>query len=130
MMRLARIVCVASDLGACVRSLPRPCNSAKASSNASQIVRVLLNSNASAVLTMTRPTCACARADGRSKGSCDEVDCRPVRFATAARSLGGSLGTIIGEQPWREMLAPDKAKVIDLPPILRARIDLYNSRSD
>src|SRR5262249_30789947 len=26
------------------------------------------------------------------------------------------------------MLAADKAKVIDLPPILRARIDLYNSR--
>jgi hypothetical protein len=40
-----------------------------------------------------------------------------------------ALGTIIGEQPWREMLAADKAKVIDLPPILRARIDLYNSRS-
>ena len=39
-----------------------------------------------------------------------------------------ALGTIIGEQPWREMLAADKAKVIDLPPILRARIDLYNSR--
>jgi hypothetical protein len=38
-------------------------------------------------------------------------------------------GTIIGEQPRREMLAADKAKVIDLPPILRARIDLYNSRS-
>src|SRR5207245_488308 len=27
--------------------------------------------------------------DGRSKGSCDEVDWRPGRFATAARSLGG-----------------------------------------
>src|SRR5262245_35519470 len=40
-----------------------------------------------------------------------------------------ALGTIIGEQPWREMLAADKAKVIDLPPILRTRIDLYNSRS-
>src|SRR5262245_50846969 len=40
-----------------------------------------------------------------------------------------ALGTIIGEQPWREMLAADKAKVIDLPPTLRARIDLYNSRS-
>ena len=39
-----------------------------------------------------------------------------------------ALGTIIGEQPWREMLAADKAKVIDLPPILRARIDHYNSR--
>jgi len=24
-----------------------------------------------------------------------------------------ALGTIIGEQPWREMLAADKAKVID-----------------
>jgi hypothetical protein len=32
-----------------------------------------------------------------------------------------ALGTIIGEQPWREMLAADKGKVIDLPPILRAR---------
>ena len=40
-----------------------------------------------------------------------------------------ALGTIIGEQPWREMLAADEAKVIDLPPILRARIDLSNSRS-
>ena len=39
-----------------------------------------------------------------------------------------ALGTIIGEQSRREMLAADKAKVIDLPPILRARIDLYNSR--
>ena len=29
-----------------------------------------------------------------------------------------ALGTIIGEQPWREMLAADKAKVIDLPAIL------------
>ena len=28
-----------------------------------------------------------------------------------------ALGTIIGEQPWREMLAADKAKVIDLPPV-------------
>ena len=37
-----------------------------------------------------------------------------------------ALGTIIGEQPWREMLAADKAKVIDLPPILSAQIDLYN----
>src|SRR5262249_7948747 len=54
MMRLARIVCVASDLGACVRSLPRPCNSAQASSNASQIVRVLLNSNASGFSTITQ----------------------------------------------------------------------------
>ena len=41
---------------------------------------------------------------------------------------GIALSTIIGEQRWREMLAADKAKVIDLPPILRARIDLYNSR--
>ena len=39
-----------------------------------------------------------------------------------------ALGTIIGEQSRREMLAADKAKVIDLPPILRARIDLSNSR--
>src|SRR5215471_18916386 len=54
MMRLARIVCVASDLDGSVRSLPRPCNSAQASSNASQIVRVLLNSNASGALTMTQ----------------------------------------------------------------------------
>src|ERR1700756_5279451 len=54
MMRLARIVCVASDLGACVRSLPRPCKNAQASSNASQIVRVLLNSNASGCSTMTQ----------------------------------------------------------------------------
>jgi hypothetical protein len=33
----------------------------------------------------SRPTCFSARAEGRSKGSCDEVDCRPGRFATAAR---------------------------------------------
>jgi len=39
-----------------------------------------------------------------------------------------AFGTIIGEQPWREMLAADKAKVIDLPSILSAQIDLYNSR--
>src|SRR5215813_9773411 len=37
----------------------------------------------------SRPTCFGARAEGRSKGSCDEVDCRPGRFATAARSLRG-----------------------------------------
>src|SRR5215471_15760958 len=55
MMRLARIVRVASDLGACVRSLPRPCKHAHASSNASQIVRVLLNSNASGFSTMPQP---------------------------------------------------------------------------
>src|SRR5215471_1611884 len=47
MMRLASIDCATSDLGACVRSLPRPCKNAHASSNASQIVRVLLKSNAS-----------------------------------------------------------------------------------
>src|SRR6266511_3139293 len=55
MMRLARIVRDASDLDGAVRSLPTPCNNAQASSNASQIVRVLLNSNASGVLTMTQP---------------------------------------------------------------------------
>src|SRR6476620_9841677 len=54
MMRLARIVCVTSDLGACVRTLPRPCKNAQASSNASQVVRVLLNSNASGFSTMTQ----------------------------------------------------------------------------
>jgi hypothetical protein len=37
----------------------------------------------------SHPTCFGASADGRSKGSCDEVDWRPGRFATAARSLGG-----------------------------------------
>src|SRR5262249_20384473 len=52
MMRLARIVCVASDLGACVRSLPRPCKSVRASSNASQIVRVLLKLNANGFSAM------------------------------------------------------------------------------
>src|SRR5262249_55128851 len=55
MMRLARMVRVASDLGACVRSLPRPCKNVHASSNASQIVRVLLNSNASGFSTMPQP---------------------------------------------------------------------------
>src|SRR6516162_6464137 len=54
MMRLARIVCVASDLGACVRSLPGPCKSAQASSNASQIVRVLLKLNANGFSDMTQ----------------------------------------------------------------------------
>src|SRR6516225_7992503 len=54
MMRLARIVRVASDLGACVRSLPRPCKNAQASSNATQIVRVLLKSNASEFSTITQ----------------------------------------------------------------------------
>src|SRR5262249_51814541 len=54
MMRLARIVWVASDLDASVRSLPRPCKNAQVSSNASQIVRVLLNSNASGFSTITQ----------------------------------------------------------------------------
>src|SRR6266404_5837419 len=54
MMRLARIVCVASELDGSVKSLPRPCKNAQASSNASQIVRVLLNSNASGFSTMTQ----------------------------------------------------------------------------
>src|SRR6516165_2651404 len=54
MMRLVRIVCVASDLGACVRSLPRTCKSVQVSSNASQIVRVLLKLNASGFSTMTQ----------------------------------------------------------------------------
>src|SRR5437870_3030382 len=54
MMRLARIVRVANDLDASVRSLPRPCKNAQASSNASQIVRVLLKLNASGASTMTQ----------------------------------------------------------------------------
>src|SRR6516162_7258465 len=54
MMRLARIVCVASELDGSVRSLPRPCKNAQASSNASQIVRVLLNSNANGFSTTTQ----------------------------------------------------------------------------
>jgi hypothetical protein len=54
MMRLARIVRVASELDGSVKSLPRPCKNAQASSNASQIVRVLLNSNASGFSTMTQ----------------------------------------------------------------------------
>ena len=37
-----------------MRSLPRPCKNAQAPSNASQIVRVLLNSNASGFATMTQ----------------------------------------------------------------------------
>src|SRR5215471_13361189 len=53
MMRLARIVRDASDLDGSVRSLPTPCKNTQASSNASQIVRVLLKSNASGVSTMT-----------------------------------------------------------------------------
>src|SRR5947207_3634819 len=53
MMRLARIVRDASDLDGSVRSLPTLCKNAQASSNASQIVRVLLKSNASGVSTMT-----------------------------------------------------------------------------
>src|SRR5215813_6819157 len=54
MMRLARIVRVANDLDASVRSLPRPWRNAQASSNATQIVRVLLKSNASGFSTMTQ----------------------------------------------------------------------------
>src|SRR5262249_2181593 len=54
MMRLARSVCVASELDGSVRSLPRPCKNAQASSNASQIVRVLLKSKASGFSTMTQ----------------------------------------------------------------------------
>src|SRR5262249_22839477 len=54
MMRLARIVCVASELDASVSSLPRPCKNAQASSNATQIVRVLLKLNASGFSTMTQ----------------------------------------------------------------------------
>src|SRR5215468_9743132 len=53
MMRLARIVRAASDLGGSVRSLSRSCKNAHASSNASQIVRVLLNSKASGFSSMT-----------------------------------------------------------------------------
>src|SRR5262249_40275660 len=54
MMRLARIVRVATDLDASVSSLPRPWRNAQASSNATQIVRVLLKSNASGFSTMTQ----------------------------------------------------------------------------
>src|SRR2546423_10982104 len=54
MMRLARIVRVATDLDAFVSSLPRPWRSAQASSNATQIVRVLLKLNASGFSTMTQ----------------------------------------------------------------------------
>src|SRR5215467_3380191 len=54
MMRLARIVRVATDLDASVNSLPRPWRNAQASSNATQIVRVLLKSNASGFSTMTQ----------------------------------------------------------------------------
>src|SRR5690349_9417486 len=53
-MRLARIVCVASELDASVRPLPRPFKNAQASSNATQIVRVLLKSNASRFSTITQ----------------------------------------------------------------------------
>src|SRR5262249_38109445 len=56
MMRLARIVRVANDLDASVRSLPRPWRNAQASSNATQIVRVLLKSNASGFSTTTQTT--------------------------------------------------------------------------
>src|SRR5690348_10330671 len=54
MMRLASIDCVASELGGSVRSLPRPWRNAQASSNATQIVRVLLKSNASGFSTITQ----------------------------------------------------------------------------
>src|SRR5947207_7190874 len=54
MMRLARIVRVATDFDASVRSLPRPWRTAQASSNATQIVRVLLKSNASGFSSMTQ----------------------------------------------------------------------------
>src|SRR5436190_15831200 len=50
MMRLARIV---RDLDGPSKSLPTLCKNAQASSNASQIVRVLLKSTASGVSTMT-----------------------------------------------------------------------------
>src|SRR5215471_10553048 len=90
MMRLARIVCVASDLGACVRSLPRTCKSVQVSSNASQIVRVLLKLNASGFSTMTQSPHArharCENTEGRSKGV-------PRCSGLRARSLcdGGSI---------------------------------------
>src|SRR5215510_13663951 len=54
MMRLARIVRVAIDLDASVSSLSRPWRNAQASSNATQIVRVLLKSNASGFSTITQ----------------------------------------------------------------------------
>src|SRR5262249_51872507 len=54
MMRLARIVRVATDLDASASSLPRPWRNAQASSNATQIVRVLLELNASGFSTMTQ----------------------------------------------------------------------------
>src|SRR5215813_7661494 len=86
MMRLARIVCVASDLGPCVRSLPRPCKSVQASSNASQIVRVLLKLNASGFSTMTQsPHARYASVRERRDGS----GLKAGRFAMAARSLEG-----------------------------------------
>src|SRR6516162_3445745 len=53
MMRLARIVRVARDWDA-VRSQPRPCKNAQASSNASQMLRVLLDSNASGFSTISQ----------------------------------------------------------------------------
>src|SRR5262249_9961023 len=86
MMRLARIVCVASDLGACVRSLPRTCKSVQASSNASQIVRVLLKLNASGFSTMTQSPHA--RHASVREGRDGQKECRD-----AARSLcdGGSI---------------------------------------
>src|SRR5215831_15085965 len=100
MMRLARIVWVASDLGPCVRSLPRPCKSAQASSNASQIVLAKLkrqrsfDHDAPDMLPVPERTDACDpertdACDPERTDACDEVGRRPGRFATAARSLGG-----------------------------------------
>src|SRR5262249_23964207 len=92
MMRLARIVRVATDLDASVSSLPRPWRNAQASSNATQIVRVLLKLNASGFSTMTQTPharYASVRERRDAQGSCDAVDWRLGRFALAARSLTG-----------------------------------------
>src|SRR6266487_1963051 len=85
-MRLASILRDASDLDGSVRSLPIHCKNAQASSNASQTVRVLLKLN----ITQS-PHADMLRCESRRtlKRSCDEVDWRPGRFATAARSLRG-----------------------------------------
>jgi hypothetical protein len=57
MMRLARIVRDAIELDGSMRSLPIPCKNDQAPSNASQIVRVLLKSNASGVfVTLGSPS--------------------------------------------------------------------------
>src|SRR5262245_26287179 len=73
--RNARIVCVISDLDGSVRSLPRPCKNAQASSNASQIVRVLLKLNASGFSTMTQtPHARHASVRERRTLCCDPVD--------------------------------------------------------